>query len=80
MNNIERRRNHKLRAVFEELYRNTEHCHDRPRNGLPEEWVVFRAARAACPRLSTLDLFQFAMASTRRHRNRHAGPHGNLAF
>jgi len=79
MNN-ERRKNHKLRALFDEAYRRTEACHEWPRHGLPEEWVVFRVARAAYPQLSTLDLFQFAMASTRLHRSRHAEPQGKLAY
>jgi hypothetical protein len=41
---------------------------------------VFRATRAAYPQLSTLDLFQFAMASSRVYRSRHAGMPGKLAY
>jgi hypothetical protein len=67
----ERRRNHKLRALFDEAYRYVEGCFEvRPPRGLPVEWVVFRTARAAFPQLTTLDLFQFAMASSRVYRSR----------
>jgi len=41
--------------------------------------VVYRAARAAYPQLSSLDLFQFAVASSRVHRSRHRQP-GHLAY
>lgn len=79
MNN-ERRKNHKLRALFDEAYDRVASCFaDRPPRGLPVEWVVYRAARAAYPQLSSLDLFQFAMASSRVHRSRHRQP-GRLAY
>jgi hypothetical protein len=79
MNN-ERRKNIKLRALFDEAYRRIEPSFEWPRHGLPVEWVVFRAARAAYPQLSTLDLFQFAVASTRIHRSRHAELPRHLAY
>jgi hypothetical protein len=41
--------------------------------------VAFRAARAAYPQLTTLDLFQLSMASTRIYRSRQAEPAGTLA-
>ncbi|CAG0943989.1 MAG: hypothetical protein EFKGCFLK_00858 [Rhodocyclaceae bacterium] len=70
----ERRKNHKLRAIFEEVYGRVEGCFEvRPPRGLPLEWMVFRAARAAYPQLTTLDLFQFAMASLRVYRSRNPG-------
>ncbi len=78
--NDERRKNHKLRALFDDAYRRLEYCFEaRPRQGLPVEWVVYRAARAAYPQLSSLDLFQFAVASSRVHRSRHRQP-GHLAY
>lgn len=77
----DRRRNHKLRALFDEAYARVEHCFAaRSSSGLPVEWVVYRAARSAYPELSTLDLFQFAMASSRVYRSRHSGLPGNLAY
>ena len=79
--NDERRKNHKLRALFDEAYRKVEHCYDtRPQQGLPVEWVVFRATRAAYPQLSTLDLFQFSMASSRVYRSRHNALSRKLAY
>jgi hypothetical protein len=77
--NTERRKNHKLRAIFDEAYRRIEPCYEWPRHGLPVEWVAFRAARAAYPQLTTLDLFQLSMASTRIYRSRQAEPAGTLA-
>jgi hypothetical protein len=80
MNN-ERRKNLKLRALFDEAYNRVEPCYGtRPPQGLPVEWVVFRTARAAYPQLSTLDLFQLVMASSRVYRNRQSSAPGNLAF
>lgn len=80
MNN-ERRKNHKLRALFDEAYKKVESCYEaRPPQGLPVEWVVFRTARAAYPQLSTLDLFQFAMASSRVYRSRHSSLPHNMAY
>lgn len=77
----ERRRNHKLRALFDEAYARVESCFaDRPPRGLPIEWVVYRAARAAYPQLGSLDLFQFAMASARVYRSRHNHSPGRLAY
>lgn len=78
--NSERRRNHKLRALFDEAYRHVEYCFERPTQGLPVEWVVFRTARDAFPQLGPLDLFQLAMASARVYRSRHAGLPGKMAF
>ncbi|MBM3391097.1 MAG: hypothetical protein FJY34_03870 [Betaproteobacteria bacterium] len=77
--NHERRKNHKLRALFDEACRRVAPCYDMPARGLPVEWLVFRAARAAYPQLSTLDLFQFSVASTRIHRSRQAELAGHLA-
>lgn len=78
--NDERRKNHRLRALFDEAYVRVESCFaGSPPRGLPVEWVVYRAARAAYPQLSSLDLFQFAMASSRVHRSRHRQP-GRLAY
>lgn len=78
--NIERRKNHRLRALFDEAYRRIESCFETlPPQGMPVEWIVFRAARAAYPQLSTLDLFQFAMAASRVHRSRRAGLPGSMA-
>lgn len=78
--NHERRKNHKLRALFDEAYRRIESCFEAtPMQGLPVEWIVFRTARAAYPQLSTLDLFQFAMASSRVYRSRRAGLPGGMA-
>lgn len=77
----ERRKNLKLRALFDEAYRQVERCFDaQPPQGLPAEWVAFRCARTAYPQLSTLDLYQFAMASTRRYRGRRANSPGQLAY
>ncbi|MEZ5614215.1 MAG: hypothetical protein R3E35_03235 [Rhodocyclaceae bacterium] len=79
--NTERRKNHKLRALFDEACQKVEACFEtRPPQGLPVEWVVYRTARAAYPQLSTLDLFQFAMASSRIHRSRRTGTPGTLAY
>lgn len=78
--NDERRKNHRLRALFDEACQRVESCYrTRPPRGLPVEWVVFRAARDAYPQLSTLDLFQFAMASSRAYRSRQGGLPGSLA-
>jgi hypothetical protein len=41
---------------------------------------VFRTARANYPQLNTLDLYQFAVASSRVYRSRHPGAEGHLAF
>lgn len=72
--NDERRKNHKLRALFDEAYRRIEFCFEAmPPQGMPVEWIVFRTARAAYPQLSTLDLFQFAMASSRVYRSKRPG-------
>jgi hypothetical protein len=80
MNN-ERRKNHRLRALFDEAFQRVECCFEaRAPQGLPVEWVVYRTARAAYPQLSSLDLFQFAMASSRVHRSRHRHPPGRLAY
>jgi hypothetical protein len=80
MHDNDRRKNHKLRALFDEAYQRVESCFEtRPPQGLPVEWVVFRATRAAYPQLSTLDLFQFTMASSRVYRSRHAGLPGSMA-
>jgi hypothetical protein len=77
----ERRKNHKLRALFDEAYLRVEACFEtRYPSGLPVEWRVFRAARAFYPQLTTLDLFQFAMASTRVYRSRHPELPRNMAF
>lgn len=77
----DRRRNHALRALFDEAYGRVEHCYEmRQPRGLPVEWVVYRTARAAYPQLSPLDLFQFAMASSRVYRSRHDGLPGRLAY
>lgn len=77
----ERRKNHRLRALFDEAYRRVEGCFEsRPPQGLPVEWMVFRATRDAYPQLSTLDLFQFAMASSRVYRSRQGGLPGRLAY
>ncbi|MBS3917115.1 MAG: hypothetical protein KGZ31_05425 [Sulfuritalea sp.] len=79
--NDERRQNHKLRALFDEAYARIEHVFTRqPPQGLPVEWIVYRAARASYPQLNTLDLFQFAMASSRIYRNRHPQGEGRLAY
>ena len=79
--NDERRKNHKLRALFDEAFRRVECCFEtRAPQGLPMEWVVYRAARAAYPQLSSLDLFQFAMASSRVHPSRHSRQPGRLAY
>ena len=81
MNNNERRKNHKLRAVFDEAYLRVEYCFKtQPPQSLPAEWVAFRCARTAYPQLSTLDLYQFAMASTRRYRNQDDNSPGQLAY
>lgn len=82
MNTDDRRKNHKLRALFDEAYRRIENCYEtRPPQGLPVEWVVYRTTRAAYPQLSTHDLFQFVMASSRVYRSRHPGlPDNNWAF
>ncbi len=80
MNHDDRRKNHKLRALFDEAYRRIEDCFEaRPPQGLPLEWVVYRTTRAAYPQLSTLDLFQFSMASARVHRGRQTGVAGKPA-
>lgn len=77
----ERRTNHRLRALFDEAYQSVECCFEaRDAQGLPLEWVIYRAARAAYPQLSTLDLFQFAMASARVHRSRQRQPPRRLAY
>lgn len=77
----ERRKNHTLRDLFDEAYDRVEPCFAaRPPRGLPVEWVVYRAARAAYPQLGSLDLFQFAMASTRVYRHRHNHSPGRLAY
>jgi len=77
----DRRRNHTLRALFDEAYARVESCFAaRPPSGLPVEWLVFRTARAAFPQLSPLDLFQFSMASARVYRSRHRNAPGNLAY
>lgn len=77
----ERRKNHKLRALFDEAFNRVEPCFaDRPPRGLPVEWVVYRAARAAYPQLGSLDLFQFTMASARVYRSRHQHSPGRLAY
>jgi hypothetical protein len=70
----ERRKNHRLRALFDEAYARIEPVFARqPPSGLPIEWIVYRTTRAAYPQLNTLDLFQFAMASTRLYRSRQTG-------
>lgn len=61
----ERRRNHRLRAIFDEACRLVAPCYELPPRRLPREWLVFHTARAAYPQLSPLDLFQFTMASRR---------------
>lgn len=77
----ERRKNHTLRALFDEAYARVEPCYAcRPPRGLPVEWMVFREARTAYPQLTPLDLFQFVMASSRVYRSRHVDPPGRLAF
>ncbi len=77
----ERRRNFRLRALFDEAYARLEPLYaSQPPRGLPVEWVVFRAAREAYPQLTTLELFQLAMSSSRAHRSRHAGLPGRLAY
>jgi hypothetical protein len=79
--NYERRKNHKLRALFDEAYARVEHCFSACQpGGLPVEWLVYRTARAAYPQLGPLDLFQFAMASARVYRGRHTHPPGRLAY
>ncbi|MBX3646983.1 MAG: hypothetical protein KF853_07685 [Rhodocyclaceae bacterium] len=78
---INRRKNLKLRALFDEAYARIEPVFKRqPPQGLPIEWVVFRTARANYPQLNTLDLYQFAVASSRVYRSRHPGAEGHLAF
>lgn len=78
---IERRRNFMLRTLFDEAYARVEPFYAcRPPRGLPVEWMVFRAARDAYPQLSTLELFQLAMSSSRVYRSRHDGLPGRLAF
>lgn len=78
---INRRKNFKLRALFDEAYARIEHLFERrPPQGLPIEWIVYRAARTAYPQLNTLDLYQFAVASSRVYRTRHPGTEGHLAF
>ncbi len=78
---IERRKNLRLRALFDEAYARIEPFYAcRPPRGLPVEWVVYRAAREAYPQLSTLDLFQLTMSSSRVYRSRHAAMPGRLAF
>ncbi|MBL8503852.1 MAG: hypothetical protein IT512_04520 [Rhodocyclaceae bacterium] len=78
MADFDRRKNYRLRAVFDQAYTRVEHCfaEGSPR-GLPVEWVVFRAAREAFPQLTPLDLFQFSLASARVYRARH--PQGCMA-
>lgn len=77
----DRRRNHRLRAIFDEAYAHVESCFAaRPPRGLPVEWVVYRTARAAFPQLSPLDLFQLSMASARVYRSRQRNVPGNLAY
>ena len=80
MNN-ERRKNQKLRDLFDEAYARLEHVlSGQPPKGLPVEWVVYRAARSAYPQLNTLDLYQFAVASSRIYRRRNPRAEGHLAF
>ena len=77
----ERRKNQKLRALFDEAYARLEHLFTgQPPRGLPVEWVVYRAARSTYPQLNTLDLYQFAVASSRVYRSRHRQTDGHLAF
>jgi len=77
----DRRRNLRLRGIFDEAYSRVESCFaSRPPSGLPVEWLVFRTARAAYPQLSPLDLFQLSMASARVHRSRQRNVPGNLAY
>lgn len=77
----ERRKNQKLRALFDEAYACIEHVFTRqPPKGLPVEWIAYRAARSAYPQLNTLDLYQFAVASSRIYRNRNTRAEGHLAF
>ena len=67
----ERRKNLRLRALFDEAYARAEPSIDcRPR-GLPMEWLAYRAARAAYPQLGPLDLFQFSMAARRVYCSHH---------
>jgi hypothetical protein len=67
----ERRKNLRLRALFDEIYACAEPSIECRPCGLPMEWLAFRAARAACPQLKPLDLFQFAMAARRVYCSRH---------
>ena len=78
---INRRKNFKLRALFDEAYERIEHVFTRqPPQGLPVEWIVYRTARASYPQLNTLDLYQFAVASSRVYRTRHPQTERHLAF
>ncbi len=76
-----RRKNLKLRALFDEAYACIEHVFKRqPPQGLPMEWIVYRAARTAYPQFNTLDLYQFAVASFRVYRSRQPQTEGHLAY
>ncbi|HMM55319.1 MAG TPA: hypothetical protein PKC23_09920 [Candidatus Desulfobacillus sp.] len=81
MEHAERRKNHRLRALFDEAYQRIEQCFAVDRGeGLPVEWLVFRSTRAAYPQLTPLDLFQFVMASRRVYRSRSACVAGRFAY
>lgn len=76
-----RRKNLKLRALFDEAYARIEHVfRHQPPQGLPVEWIVYRTARASYPQLNTLDLYQFAVASFRVYRSRHPQTESHLAY
>lgn len=78
---VDRRRNHRLRALFDEAYDRIEPCFEmRPSHGLPIEWIAYRAARDAYPQLSPLELFQLAKASVRVYRSRRARLPGRPAY
>lgn len=66
--NTDRRKFYRLRSLFDEALKRVDPClRTQPPQGLPLEWMVYRTARSAYPQLSTLELFQFAMAASRSH-------------
>lgn len=70
-NFYDRRKNYRLRAIFDEAYARIEpRLASEAANRLPIEWAAFLAARSTYPQLSPLDLFQFAMAAQRVFRSR----------
>lgn len=74
-NFYDRRKNLRLRALFDEAYARVEpSLASQAASRLPIEWTAFLAARATYPQLSPLDLFQFAMAAQRVFRRRFHDP------